>query len=57
MFYPFYSFFRKMIKVIYLKSLGRLGAKVIGIDSNENSYEVALNHLNSYEGRELGFMK
>lgn len=38
------------------ESLGRLGANVLGIDSNSNSYEIARGHLGQYQGREAEFM-
>jgi ubiquinone biosynthesis O-methyltransferase len=39
------------------ESLARLGAKVTGIDSNINSYDVAKGHLELYKGSEYSFMK
>ena len=39
------------------ESLARLGSEVIGVDSSENSFEIASNHLNNYQGKELEYMK
>jgi ubiquinone biosynthesis O-methyltransferase len=39
------------------ESLGRLGANVVGIDSNSNSYEIASGHLEQYEGKEADYMR
>ena len=37
--------------------MARLGANVVGVDSNSNSYQMALSHLENYQGTELNFMK
>lgn len=42
---------------LFCESLARLGAKVVGIDSNANSYNIATGHLESYQGGEAKFMK
>jgi len=42
---------------ILCESLARLGADIIGIDSNANSFNIASAHLNNYEGDELKYMQ
>ena len=41
---------------ILCESLARLGAQVVGIDSNSNSFKIASSHLNNYEGEESKYM-
>ena len=42
---------------LFCESIARLGGNIVGIDSNENSYNIAATHLETYEGNEYKNLK